>query len=114
MKIVLINIVKGSYLEKIQAFMLLVNKRLILSKIQTIEFVSYSLNLFIKNDLLKMHIDNFNLNNNKNFSFFKNFENFVIAEALVEEIYLEMKLNKNEFISFHSLEKYFSSKLIFC
>lgn len=108
MKIALINLIKGEYLEKIKALMILINKQLVLTRMQMIEFISYSLNLFVKSDFLKV-VDNFNKNQTRED---KNFDYFIIAEYLVEDIFEKKHLNKKQFLTLSIIQEYFISNLI--
>jgi len=105
MKIALINLIKGEYLDRIKALMILINKKLVLTRMQMIEYISYSLNLFVKSDFLKLD-DNYNKNQTHNV---KNFENFIIAEYLVEDIFQKQNLNKKQFLTISNIHDYFIS-----
>ena len=113
MKLVLINLIKGDYYDKIEALMILVNKKLYLNKMQMIEFVSYTLNLNYKSDFAakvnEANFDNYNFNKNC-FGGLRNFENLIIGEELVNEIYLKQNLRSSDLLSSKAIMEYFTCK----
>lgn len=117
MKLVLINLIKGEYHEKIKALMILINKKLLLSKIQMIEFVSYTLKLNDKSDFAKVYEAMYNCDfNGKNykscFGGIRNFEQLIIAEELVNEIYAQQNLAGGDLLSLQAIMEYFACKKI--
>lgn len=111
-KLVLINIIKGDYSEKIKALMILINKKLYLSKMQMIEFVSYTLSLHDKSELSRLHEAKFNVLKKNNNSGMRNFEQLIIAEELVNEIYQKLNLQSTELLSLKAITEYFTSKFL--
>ena len=108
MKIVLINLIKGEYYEKIKALMILLNKKLFLSRMQMIEYLSNTLKLYNdKSDFYKFRLEK----NCKNE--LRNFENLIIAEELVNEIYIKNNLRSNDLLTLKAIMEYFIGKIYF-
>lgn len=76
-----------------------------------IEFVCYSLNLYDKSSTYRVYNDYYD--NKKYFDGIKNFENFMIAEELVNEIYMKQNLANNNTLPLKAIIEYFSGKNFF-
>lgn len=72
-----------------------------------IEFISNTLNLFIKKKSIK------NIHSYKGKDKTKNYDNLIISENLTKEIFSKEKLNDKNFITIQNLENYFYCKNFF-
>lgn len=100
-KISLVNLLKGEYLEKIKTIMILINKYKFLTKIQLIEIISYKLNLYIDEDYF--------INNNEA-NKFSDFDNYLIAENIVEDVLDNDFANSLDYFTLEEINYFYESK----